>query len=53
MEVLWTYFRGIWWNVGLHFKEYMDLKFLKYGYFFQDVSTERPVFALFDKLIKL
>ena len=44
MEVLWTYFRSIWWNVGLSlFCTAFDFDFD----IFQDVSKERPGYALF------
>ena len=45
MEVLWTYFLGIWWNVSLHSKQHPDYDF-ENCYVEKDVSMERLEFAL-------
>lgn len=47
MEVLWTLFQGIWWNVSLSFKRHHDWDFD----IFQDVTMERPEFALFELVV--
>ena len=47
MEVLWTYFGRIWWNVGLRFKQSLLTTILNTWPFCQGVSREPPVLALF------